>query len=198
MNNIYIVGFMGTGKTAAGKELARKKKWQFVDLDELIELRERRVISDIFAKEGEPYFRRVEKQVLKEVAKEKKFVVACGGGIVIDKDNVKVMKETGIMICLTATAEAILKRTCGYAHRPLLNVKDPKKQIGHLLKLRAPYYAQADKTIDTSKMSVEQVVQNIIKVTKSPRHKVTRRRINYPHGRRCLNLPYLVDNSKRK
>lgn len=163
MGNIYLVGFMGTGKTTVGKELARRKKWRFVDLDELIELRERRTISEIFAKEGEPYFRRKEKEVLKEVAKEKKFVVACGGGIVIDKDNIKLMKETGIMVCLSATPEVILKRTSGYTHRPLLNVPEPKKQIELLLKLRAPYYAQADKIIDTSKLSVKDVVERILR-----------------------------------
>ncbi|MBI5145169.1 MAG: shikimate kinase [Candidatus Omnitrophica bacterium] len=162
--NIYLVGFMGTGKTYVGKELAKKKKWQFLDLDDLIELREKRRIADIFTQEGEPYFRRVEKKVLKEVSKEDKFVVACGGGIVIDKDNIKVMKETGKIICLTAGPEAILKRTAGYAHRPLLNVKDPQKQIELLLKLRAPYYAQADCTIDTSKVSIKEVVAWIAKI----------------------------------
>jgi len=111
MNNIYLVGFMGTGKTSVGKELAKKKKWRFLDLDELIQLREKRTIADIFTKEGEPYFRRTEKQVLKEVAKEKKFVVACGGGIVINPDNIKTMKETGIIICLSASPQVILERT---------------------------------------------------------------------------------------
>jgi shikimate kinase len=164
MKNIYLVGFMATGKTAVGKELAKKKKWQFVDLDELIELREKRTIADIFAQEGEPYFRRAETRVLKEVAKEKKFVVACGGGIVIDKDNIKVMKDTGIIICLTATPSVILKRTSGYLHRPLLNVAEPKKQIELLLKLRVPYYAQAHKTIDTSKLSVNEVAAKITKL----------------------------------
>lgn len=165
MNNIYLVGFMATGKTAVGKELAKKKKWQFVDLDELIELKKKRAIADIFAKDGEPYFRLIEKRTLKEVAKEKKFVVACGGGIVIDKDNIRIMKDTGMIICLTATPEVILKRTSGYVHRPLLNVGDPKKQIDLLLKLRAPFYALADKTIDTSKVSVEKVVDKILKLT---------------------------------
>jgi len=164
MNNIYLVGFMATGKTAVGRELAKKKKWQFVDLDELIELKEKRTISNIFAQEGEPYFRRIEKQVLKEVSKEKKFIVACGGGIVIDKDNIKVMKDTGTIICLTATPSVVLKRILGYQHRPLLNVRDPKKQIELLLKLRVPYYAQADKTIDTSKISVKEVVEKILKL----------------------------------
>lgn len=165
MNNIYLVGFMATGKTAVGHELAKRKKWQFVDLDDLIELRQKRRICDIFAKDGEPYFRRIEKLMLKEVARQNNFVVACGGGIVIDPENIKVMKESGVIVCLVATPEVILKRTAGYTHRPLLNVKDPQKQIELLLKLRAPYYAQADKIIDTSNLSVEQVIQKIIKTT---------------------------------
>jgi shikimate kinase len=155
---------MGTGKTSVGKGLAKKMKWQFIDLDELIELRERRGISDIFAKDGEPYFRRLEKRALKEVSKEKKFIVACGGGIVLDKDNIKIMKQAGVIVCLTARPETILNRTSGYAHRPLLNVASPGKQIELLLKLRAPFYAQADKTIDTSGSSVKEVVEKISKI----------------------------------
>lgn len=165
MHNIYLVGFMGTGKTAVGKELAKKKKWQFVDLDGLIELKEKCTITDIFAQNGEPYFRKLEKETLKEISQEKGFVVACGGGIVIDKDNIKRMKKTGVIICLTATPEVILKRTSRYTHRPLLNVDRPEKKIEELLKFRAPFYAQADKTIDTSKISIKEVVSRILRVT---------------------------------
>jgi shikimate kinase len=164
--NIYLVGFMGTGKTSVGIELARKKRWQFVDLDDLIQLRQKMAIKDIFSAKGEPYFRRAEKQALKEVAKEKKFVVACGGGIVLDEDNIKLMKETGVMVCLSASPEAILARTSGYLHRPLLNVKDPKKQIELLLKLRSPFYARANQTIDTSELSVKQAVDKIMRLLK--------------------------------
>ena len=163
MGNIYLVGFMGTGKSAVGRELAKKKKWKFADLDELIQLREKRLVTDIFAKEGERYFRRLEKQMLKEVAKEKHFVVACGGGIVIDANNIKVMKEAGTIICLTATPTVIYARTCKDAHRPLLNVADPKKQIELLLKMRSVYYAKADKTIDTSRISIKEVVARILR-----------------------------------
>ena len=162
MANIYLVGFMGTGKTTAGKKVAQKKKWQFIDLDELIELKEKRSISDIFAKEGETYFRKIEKNTLLKVSREKNFVVACGGGIVLDKENIKIMKKTGITVCLTASAAAILKRTSAFTHRPLLRAADPKKQIELLLKLRAPYYAQADKIIDTSRLAVDGVVKKII------------------------------------
>ncbi|MDD5156192.1 MAG: shikimate kinase [Candidatus Omnitrophica bacterium] len=164
MNNIYLVGFMATGKTHVGKELARKKKWHFMDLDDLIELRQARKISDIFAKDGEACFRRIENKALKEVAGQKKFVVACGGGIVINPENIKIMKETGMVICLSASPEVILKRSSSSNARPLLNVTDPERQIELLLKLRAPYYARADKSIDTSRLSVKEVVDKIIKL----------------------------------
>jgi shikimate kinase len=161
MQNIYLVGFMGTGKTHIGKELARKKKWNFLDLDDLIEFRERRRIRDIFAQDGEAYFRRLESRVLKDVIKEKQFVIACGGGIVLDIDNIKLMKATGVVVCLTATAAAILTRVSGSPDRPLLNVPDPKRQIELLLKLRSPYYARADLAIDTSRLSPAHVVAKI-------------------------------------
>jgi len=164
--NIYLVGFMGTGKTSVGKELARKKKWKFLDLDELIELRDKRTISDIFALEGEAYFRRLERKTLKEVAKENKFIVGCGGGVVINKDNIKVMKETGIIICLKATPTVILKRTKDTNIRPLLNVNNPKDKIELLLKLRSPYYALAHRCIDTSKLSVKEVAEQVLKLTR--------------------------------
>jgi len=180
MKNVYLVGFMGTGKTSVGKELAKARKCHFVDLDDLIELKERRRITDIFAKDGEPYFRKIEKEALKEVSREKGFIVACGGGVVLDKDNIKVMKETGKLICLSASCQAILKRVGGQSHRPLLNVPNPVKQIDVLMKMRAPYYAQVDKVIDTSKLSIKQVISKIDKVTqeskkakeKSKNHKV--------------------------
>ncbi len=160
---------MGTGKTAVGRELARKKKWCFVDLDELIELKEKMLIADIFAGKGEPYFRRLEKQALKEVSREKNLVVACGGGIVIAEENIKTMKETGRVVCLSASPEVIIKRTQGHTHRPLLNVSNPKKQIGLLLKLRAPYYARSDIIIDTSAMSIEKAAKEALKAASMKR-----------------------------
>lgn len=174
MSNIYLVGFMGTGKTSVGRELARRWKCPFVDLDDLIELKEKRTIADLFAKEGEPYFRRAEKRALSEVSREKGFVVACGGGVVIDAGNIKAMKDTGKIFCLAARPEVILSRTCGCSHRPLLNVNDPIKRIELLLKMRSPYYAQADKTIDTSGLSVAEVVERILAETRNQRTETRR------------------------
>ena len=162
--NIYLVGFMGTGKSSVGCQLAKERGWNFIDLDELIELKEQRRIVDIFAKDGEAYFRKIEKNILKQVSTQKKFVVACGGGVVLDKDNIKLMKKTGRMICLYASPEQILKRVSLNNDRPLLNVDKPQKRIELLLKMRAPYYMQADKIIDTSNFSVKQVVKKISKI----------------------------------
>ena len=159
--NIYLVGFMGTGKTSVGRQLAKDQGWNFIDLDELIELKQQRRIVDIFAQEGEPYFRKAETKALKEAVKEDNFVIACGGGIVTREENILAMKETGLMVCLTASPAVIIKRISGCTHRPLLNVPDPKKQINILLKLRAPYYARADKTINTSRLSLKEVVRKI-------------------------------------
>lgn len=176
--NIYLVGFMGTGKTSVGRHLAMEKnrpksrglascsrsQWNFIDLDELIELQQQRRIVDIFAQEGEPYFRKIEKKLLKQVSTQNKFVVACGGGVVLDKTNIKLMKKSGILICLCASCDQILKRVSSNALRPILNVANPKERIELLLKMRAPYYQQADYAIDTSDLSVKQVVSKIIKI----------------------------------
>ncbi len=161
MNNIYLVGFMATGKTHIGKALAKKKKRIFVDLDELIELRQGQHIKDIFAQHGEPFFRRLEKRTLREVAREGNLIVACGGGIVIDPENIAIMKDSGKVVCLTASPQVILKRASCSAERPLLNVPDPKRQIELLLKLRAPYYAKADEIVNTSRLSPKQVVEAV-------------------------------------
>ncbi len=167
--NIYLVGFMGTGKSSVGRQLAKDKGWNFVDLDELIELKEQRRIVEIFAKDGEAYFRKAEKKVLKQVSSQKGFVVACGGGIVLDKANIALMKKSGMVFCLSATAGEILKRVSFSNDRPLLNVENPKKRIDLLLKMRAPYYMQADKVIDTTGLSVRQVAGKISRAACSGR-----------------------------
>ncbi|MDD5565382.1 MAG: shikimate kinase [Candidatus Omnitrophica bacterium] len=161
MNNIYLIGFMGTGKSVVGQELARQQKSKFIDLDVLIEKKEGRPIVDIFAEKGEPGFRKIESCTLKEVSAHSNTVVSCGGGIVLNEANIDIMRETGFMICLTAAVDVILERTRVYAHRPLLNVPSPKETIESLLKVRAPFYARADMTVDTSQKSIKEVVEAV-------------------------------------
>ena len=153
---------MGTGKTSVGKALARRTGRKFVDLDDVIEAKEGRKIREIFAADKEPYFRKIEKETLKELASRKGLVIATGGGIVIDEGNIRVMKGAGRMVCLSASVDEIIRRTQGKTHRPLLNVADPKRKIESLLKARAPLYAQADDAVDTSGHSIKEVVDIII------------------------------------
>jgi len=167
MKNIILVGFMGTGKTAVGKALAKRLGMKFVDIDDVIEEREGMNISDIFEKKGEPYFRSAEKRVVKEVSAKSGLVVAAGGGTVIDEENVRNFKVNGAVFCLVATAETILERTKGHMHRPLLNVSDPKEKIIELLAKRAEYYARADYRVDTTDLSVEQVAEKITELIRS-------------------------------
>ena len=157
---------MGTGKSAVGKKLAEKLKMDFLELDDSIEAKEKMSIKDIFEKKGEPYFRLVEKEVVKEASSRKNIVISTGGGAIVDEENFKNLKDSGIIICLKASPDTILKRTKGFKTRPLLNVLDPKKQIEELLRKREPYYNKADFIIDTDNITTEQVAENIL--TKCP------------------------------
>lgn len=162
MRNIYLTGFMGTGKTVVGRALAKKLNLQLVDIDDLIVKKENRSISDIFSQSKEPYFRKLEQETLREIALGNGQVVACGGGIVVNPDNIAIMKKSGAMVTLTARPEVIFERTKRNTHRPLLNVTDPREKIKELLALRKPCYEQAHVVIDTSILSVQEVVQHIL------------------------------------
>jgi len=164
--NIYLVGFMGTGKTVVGRCLAEKLKLQFIDLDGIIEAKEKREIKEIFASDGEAYFRLKEKEAVEEVSRKKNIVLAAGGGAIVDPENLKKLKESGAIICLSCSPEVIFKRVSSKGKRPLLNVSDPEKEIKELLKKRAGFYAQADFNIDTSSKSIEEVALEIIHVLK--------------------------------
>jgi shikimate kinase len=162
MKNIYIVGFMGTGKSAVGQRLAGQRNMVFIDLDELIEEESDMSIPDIFKQNGEPHFRALEKKSLAEVSRKDNQVVSCGGGIVIDPENIRLMKRTGSMVCLSATPEVILERTRKFSHRPLLNVPDPLARIRSLLAERRKFYEQADITVDTSDISIDQATSKLL------------------------------------
>ncbi len=162
--NVYLIGFMGTGKTVAGKLLAERLGRSFVEMDEEIERREGKKIVDLFSLRGEDYFRKVEKWVLKDMAKKNNLVVSCGGGVVIDPENLKILKETGIVVRLDADYGVIYERTKKHTHRPLLNVADPQAKIKEILDKREPFYRQAHHNIDTSLISVNRVVEKIVEI----------------------------------
>jgi Shikimate kinase len=133
--NIVLVGFMGAGKTVVGRELAKQLNLKFVDLDSQIESREKRPISEIFSQNGEPYFRKIEKEIVKEASQGEAQVIACGGGAVLDQQNLENLRLNGTLIYLKTSADVIFERTKGYKHRPLLEVAEPKKKVEELLKI---------------------------------------------------------------
>ncbi len=162
--NIILVGFMGTGKTAVARALARKLKMKYVDLDDVIEADAGRSINKIFAESGEDHFRYLEKEAARKVSSLDQQVVATGGGVVLDKQNMKNLSKNGVVVCLTATAAVIYSRVKDQSHRPLLKVDKPQEAIKRLLDIRQPYYARADFTIDTSEMTAEETVSKIVKM----------------------------------
>ncbi|MEK6972503.1 MAG: shikimate kinase, partial [archaeon] len=135
MKNISLIGFMGTGKSAVAKEIAKKNKMENVDIDENIEKNAGMPIKEIFGKFGEKKFRELEAKELKRIIKGKNRVCSCGGGIVLNDKNVNLLKSNSIVAWLWANPETILKRVKGNA-RPLLNVADKKKKIKELLSER--------------------------------------------------------------
>jgi shikimate kinase len=162
--SIALIGFMGTGKTAVGRALAQKLGKKFIELDPLIEQKAGKTIPEIFGENGEIAFRELEIEVTKEAAGEKDSVIACGGGVVLNKINIDRLKKEAVIIYLTASPQVILKRTSrDDEERPLLKVTDPTQTIRELLRFRQPFYERAAEIIiNTSKLGIEATVMQII------------------------------------
>ena len=164
-SNLVLTGFMGTGKTSLGKLLAEKLGRGFVDIDQKIEQDSGMTIPQIFEKYGEKYFRELEKNAVKEVAARKNLVIATGGGTVKDEENIRLLKESGVMVCLTTEPEEIFRRTERRGERPVLDAGDEDRlnTIKKLLAERQKFYAQADYTVDTTDWSPLQIMNDICK-----------------------------------
>ena len=162
--SIALIGFMGTGKTAVGKVLSRKLGKEYVELDSLVERKAGKTIPEIFQQEGEEAFRELEIMVAKEVSGRRNVVIACGGGVVLNKINIDRLRKECLIVCLTASPGVILQRTSdSIKERPLLNVGNRMREVRKLLELRKPFYEQAaDITIDTSKLDIDSIVKQII------------------------------------
>jgi shikimate kinase len=162
VRSVFLTGFMGTGKTAVGAALARRLGRRFVDLDAEIERSTGLTIAGVFARFGEPDFRRRERQAVSLVAGLEGAIVATGGGTAIDRGNRASMRAAGRIVCLTADVETILARVGGGEDRPLLaSAPDRAMKVRELLADRAEAYADADLTIDTSGKTVEAVSEEI-------------------------------------
>ncbi len=156
---------MGTGKTTAGRILARRLGYAFADVDEEIEREQGVSIPRIFSEMGEAYFRTLEREKINELSGRPGLVISAGGGAVIDERNIEAMRAGGVIVCLTAAPDAIVKRVGNSANRPLLNVPDPMSRIVELMGARERFYSKADFTIDTTAMTPRDVAEEIIRLT---------------------------------
>jgi shikimate kinase len=160
--NIYLLGFMGAGKTSIGKILAEKLRLEFCDLDELIGRERGKTISRLFAEDGEDFFRDLESKKLLTISRKSGQIISTGGGVVLREANWEVMEKGGITIYLKASTDILWSRIRNDSSRPLLQVDRPVEKVRELLSTRVPFYEKADIIIDTENKSPETVADDII------------------------------------
>jgi shikimate kinase len=160
--NIYLIGFMGAGKTSVGKIVAEKLQLEFCDLDDLIEAECGKTISSIFSEHGEAFFRELESKTLQSVSQNSGQIVATGGGIVLRQSNWKIMKDEGITFYLKASPDVLWNRIKNDRSRPLLQVEKPFEKVRELLSMRIPLYEKANIVIETENKSPENIADDII------------------------------------
>lgn len=162
--NIYLTGFMGAGKTCAGNLLADSLRINFYDTDELLKTSLGMSIEEIFRSKGEIFFRDCETEVLRELAQKDPgtCVIATGGGVVLREENLEIMHQNGLIIFLEVSFEEAYNRIKGSAARPLLKGTDPKDAIAYLMRERMPFYQKADHTVQSTGISLQETVSNII------------------------------------
>lgn len=168
--NIVLIGFMGTGKTSSGKKVAEQLGMTFIDMDHVIEERQNRKISDIFETDGEPYFRQLEFELAKELSGKDNLVIATGGGIVLNQENIENFKASGTVICLSANPQTILERVAKETHRPLLEGDEKMKKILGILESRKELYGAITNQIDNTNLDVDEVAAKIIEIAKVTAH----------------------------
>lgn len=166
IQNIVLIGFMGTGKTAVGTKLAQQLDgWSFHDLDHEIEAAERRTIPEIFASDGEKYFRQAESRELRNLLRGSKCVISSGGGAVLAEENRKLMQGHSRVVNLLAQPETIIERVKEDENRPLLQ-GDLEQKVRDLMKQRAGLYDFADIQVRTDGKTIENVANEVLEALK--------------------------------
>ncbi len=161
--HIFLIGFMGCGKSTNAACLAEMTGARQVEMDQMIVENEGMTIADIFKEKGEPYFRELETDLIKSFAGVKPAVISCGGGAVLKEENVRFMKECGKIVLLTAEPETIYERVKDSTERPVLNGNMNVGYIEELMEKRRPKYeAAADVTIATDGKTSEEICEEIL------------------------------------
>ena len=168
MKNIYLTGFMGTGKSSVAAFLSSLTGLETAEMDALIVAQEGRSIAEIFDSEGEEAFRGIESALLRKLAETGGFIVSCGGGVPLREENRKVMKESGTVILLTAPAEELARRLASDTARPLLSDKKSEPYIAEMLARRLPYYNDAaDLVVETAGKTPSAIAEEIAALLRS-------------------------------
>jgi shikimate kinase len=169
--SLFLIGPRGSGKSSAGAQAARLLGVPFVDSDQRVESRAGLVIAEIFASEGEQAFRRLEREVMLELMDQQGLMVSTGGGCVLDSEVRQRLRETNVVLWLTAALETLQRRIAG-SDRPSLTGSDPADELADLLRAREPLYRQcATRCLDTSDLSIEEVALGIQRFwTSLPHH----------------------------
>lgn len=161
--NLYLVGFMGTGKTTVGRAVAHKIGFHPLDSDHEIERQQRKTIPEIFAQEGEAAFRVMERDFIERGHPAERTLVACGGGLVVQPGMLALLKSKGVVVCLHASLETILARTARHRNRPLLDVENPEERVRTLYALREPIYKQSGTVILTDSRPLHDIVSHVMR-----------------------------------
>jgi shikimate kinase len=160
--NIALIGFMGTGKTSVGRLVAEQLHFEYLDTDEVIQASTGRSITEIFTRDGEPAFRALEEKVVEELASRAKTVIATGGGLPVNPNNLARLKTHALVVSLWSSPEKIWERVRHQTHRPLLHDENPQAKIRELLATREPFYKQADVLLNTDLRSLREVAQQVV------------------------------------
>jgi len=169
IQNLALIGFMGTGKSSVGRLCAAALRFELIDTDQIIEERAGQSIPEIFVKQGQETFREMERQLVAEMAGWRQKVICAGGGLGANEANLASLKQHALVVCLWASVETIWQRVRHQGHRPLLQGPDPLGNIRSLLEQRSPFYKQADVLVNTELRSLREVADHVLHQFKDAR-----------------------------
>jgi len=161
--NLYLVGFMGTGKTTVGRVVGQRLGFNVLDSDHEIERLQGKSIPEIFAQDGEPAFRAMERAFIESGHPAERTLVACGGGLVVQPGMLELLQRKGVIVCLHASLDTILQRTARQRNRPLLDVEDPAERIRTLYAAREPIYKRSGTLILTDSRPLSDIAAHVIR-----------------------------------
>lgn len=163
--NIYLTGFMGTGKSTIGRELAKSLGKKFIDMDEYIQKQQGKSVKEIFEEHGESFFREKEMEAAKELASEQGRIIATGGGTILNNDIRKLFTDTGLIICLFTDQDQLVQRLQRSSKRPMIkgSEEEVRERVDKLMQERQDVYSSFSIRVNTTNLTPQEVSKKIIK-----------------------------------